>query len=208
MNLATINTLIFDLGGVILDLSVETTLHSFAKLAQLDNNEVIRRFRSAPGFDVYEKGLMTDNEFRDFVRATYNVTASDAEIDRCWNAMLLGIPVEKLELLLRLKKKYKVYLLSNTNEIHLEYINSKLLKPVTGESNLDVYFHKAYYSQRMLKRKPEPEIFQQLMEENNLSPAQTLFLDDNSSNIESASKLGIQTVLITTRNQILEIFHE
>jgi glucose-1-phosphatase len=203
-----LKTLIFDLGGVILDLSVDSTLTAFAALSGIDKAEVVNRFRSSPGFDIYEKGLMSDAEFRDFVRKTYNVKSSDAEIDSCWNAMLLGIPKEKLELLLRLKQKYTVLLLSNTNEIHLKYINSKILLPLTGKDNLDFYFHKTYYSQRMLKRKPEPEIFQQVLVENNLKPSETLFLDDNAQNIESAANLMIQTVLITTRNQILEIFND
>ena len=206
VNLATVNTLIFDLGGVILDLSVETALGAFARLSGLGNHEVVRRFKESPGFDIYEKGLMTDSEFRDFIRETYEVKVSDEDIDRCWNAMLLSIPVEKLELLKILRNKYQVFLLSNTNEIHLHYINNNILKPLTGDDNLDVYFHKAYYSQRMLKRKPEPEIFQQVLDENKLVASETLFLDDNTLNIESARKLGIQTVLITTRNQILEIF--
>jgi FMN phosphatase YigB (HAD superfamily) len=203
-----IKTLIFDFGGVILDLSVETTLEQFSKLSGLGKSEVIRRFRSSHGFDNYEKGMMSDSEFRDFVRDTFGVNAADAEIDRCWNAMLIDIPLEKLELLLGLKKKYRVFLLSNTNEIHLRYINAEILTPLTGKGDLDMYFHKAYYSQRMLKRKPEPEIFQQVLDENNLVPAETLFLDDNALNIESASKLGIRTVLISTRNQIIEMFHE
>jgi glucose-1-phosphatase len=203
-----VKNLIFDLGGVILDLSVESTIDEFSRIAGIEKTEAVRIFRNSAGFDVYEKGMMTDQQFREFVREAYNVKVSDEEIDRCWNAMLLGIPMNKLDLLLRLKEKYSVFLLSNTNNIHLHYINDIILKRLPGEKDLDRYFHKAYYSQRMLKRKPEPAIFQQVLDENNLRPGETLFLDDNALNVESAARLGIQTILITSTNQILEIFND
>jgi glucose-1-phosphatase len=203
-----VKNLIFDLGGVILDLSVESTVDAFSRVSGIEKEEAVRIFRTSPGFDVYEKGMMTDVEFRDFVRQVYRVEVGDSEIDRCWNAMLLGIAMNKLELLLRLKKTYRVLLLSNTNNIHLRYINHVILKNLNGETDLDKYFHKAYYSQRMLKRKPEAEIFQQVLDENNLAPGETLFMDDNALNVESAAKLGIQTIFITSTNQILEIFND
>ncbi len=96
---------------------------------------------------------------RDFVRRLYAIEASDEELDRCWNAMLLGIPVQKLDLLLQLKEKYSVYLLSNTNTIHLDYIEQKILpatgSPHAGSPGLAPYFHRDYYSHRMGKRKPD-----------------------------------------------------
>ena len=193
-----INTIIFDLGGVILDLSVNHTLLAFSELSGLDPKKVKDIFISSPEFNDYEKGAMDDHHFRSFIRKTYVPNATDEQIDHCWNAMLRGLPTEKLELLTQLKKHFNVYLLSNTNGIHLHYINEQLLKTVTGETNLDVYFHKAYYSHRMGKRKPDADIFQQVLNENNLIASQTLFLDDNPDNIKGADALGIQTVYVTT----------
>ncbi len=126
-----IKNLVFDLGGVILDLSVPDTLHSFARVSGIDLPQVKKLFVESEGFLQYEKGEIGDDEFRDFVRRLYAIEASDEELDRCWNAMLLGIPVQKLDLLLQLKEKYSVYLLSNTNTIHLDYIEQKIL-PATG----------------------------------------------------------------------------
>jgi putative hydrolase of the HAD superfamily len=162
---------------------------------------------TSPGFLEYEKGLIDDNAFREFVRRTFSLQADDDAIDACWNAMLRGIPPLKLELLLRLQQEFRVFLLSNTNAIHLEHINTKML-PGDGAANaLDRYFHKAYYSHRMKKRKPDAEIFEQVLEENNLLPEETLFLDDYAVNIEGANALGIKTIHVTSPQLILDYFH-
>lgn len=203
----SVKNLIFDLGGVILDLSVDSTLQSFVQLSGIDKKMVQEIFVSSPGFDRYEKGGMDDTAFRNFIREIYKVTAPDADIDRCWNAMLRGIPLPKLQLLKRLMDNYNVFLLSNTNNIHLTYINNTMMPGITGENSLELYFHKAYYSHRMGKRKPDPDIFQQVLDENKLLPQHTLFLDDNALNIEGANALGIKTVHIKTPDLVLEYFH-
>jgi FMN phosphatase YigB (HAD superfamily) len=203
----TIKNLIFDLGGVILDLSVDHTLQEFANLSGIEKSKVKEIFHGSPGFELYEKGGMNDSQFRDFVRNTYQINEGDDAIDQCWNAMLRGIPVVKLELLKRLKRTHRVYLLSNTNGIHLHYINNVLMAEDTNSNNLDDYFHKAYYSHRMLMRKPDAEIFEKVLHDNNLGATETLFLDDNASNINAASALGIQTCFVTHPDLILEYFH-
>lgn len=207
MLVSSVKNLIFDLGGVILDLSVDHTLQSFTNLSGIPKEKVQEMYVEAPGFLEYEKGMMDDDTFRDFVRQTFSIKADDAAIDECWNAMLRGIPPLKLDLLLRLQREFRVFLLSNTNGIHLDHINSVML-PQNGEQNsLDRYFHKAYYSHRMKKRKPDAEIFEQVLEENHLVPEQTLFLDDYAVNIEGAKALGIKTIHVTAPNLILEYFH-
>ena len=207
MLVPSVKNLIFDLGGVILDLSVDHTLQSFAKLSDLPKERVQDLYVKAPGFLEYEKGLIDDATFRDFVRQTFAIQAADAAIDECWNAMLRGIPALKLDLLLRLQNEFRVFLLSNTNAIHLEYINGQMLPKDSGDNSLDRYYHKAYYSHRMKKRKPDAEIFEQVLEENNLLPEETLFLDDYAVNIEGAKALGIKTIHVTSPHLILDYFH-
>jgi FMN phosphatase YigB (HAD superfamily) len=203
----SIKNLIFDLGGVILDLSVDHTLQSFSAISGLEKAVVQRLFVSSPGFEAYEKGLISDEEFRDFVRQTYSVKVPDADIDASWNAMLLGIPMVKLQLLQRLMNEYRVYLLSNTNTIHLKYINEMMLPGITGVTSLDPYFHRTYYSHIMKKRKPDAEIFVQVLEENDLRPEETLFLDDNAHNVEGAKALGIRTLHVVTPDLIMGYFN-
>jgi putative hydrolase of the HAD superfamily len=203
----SVKNLIFDLGGVILDLSVDHTLTSFANLSGMAKEKVHDLYYSTAGFLDYEKGAMDDATFRNFIRETYCISCSDEEIDRSWNAMLRGIPAAKLELLQRLMKTHQVFLLSNTNSIHIQYINDVMLANGKEKRMLDYYFHKAYYSHRMGKRKPDADIFEQVLEENNLLPSQTLFLDDYAINIEGAKSVGIQTVHVTSANLILKYFH-
>jgi len=205
----SIKNLIFDLGGVILDLSVDQTMEQFSALSGLDKQKVKDLYASTPGFEDYEKGLMDDKDFRDFVRNVFAVQSSDEEIDTCWTAMLLGLPIGKLNLLQSLKKNFSVYLLSNTNNIHLNYINQIMLPGITDAGNsLDSYFHRAYYSHVMKKRKPNADIFEQVLNENSLLAHETLFLDDNLPNIEGAKQLGIQTVHVITPDLILNYFNE
>ena len=202
----SIKNLIFDLGGVILDLSVDTSLRSFANLSGIDENTVKNLYTSTPEFEVYEKGGISDEDFRKFVKTLYKIDASDENLDACWNAMLLGFPLKKLELLETLKQKYNVYLLSNTNSIHLQYINHILLPRVNHHTSLDYFFHGAYYSHRMKKRKPDAEIFEQVLSEGKFLPSETLFLDDNQSNVEGAGKLGIKTVHVVNPDMVFDYF--
>ncbi len=203
----SVKNLIFDLGGVILDLSVDDTLQAFSNVSGLSKGVVKDRFIASKGFEEYEKGLLTDAEFRDFVREVYAVNVSDREIDQCWNAMLLGIPLGKLELLNTLRDTYQVYLLSNTNNIHLNFIQTTIMPALGGGKVLDDYFHRAYYSHLMKKRKPDADIFEQVLEENGLKADESLFLDDNEANIAGAKALGIKTLHIPTPDLILTYFH-
>ena len=104
---SSIKNLIFDLGGVILDLSVQSTLQQFAQVSGVEIRKVQQLFLDSTGFVMYEKGLITDDEFRDFVRNLYSISATDEALDRCWNAMLVSIPPQKLSLLLKLKELRK-----------------------------------------------------------------------------------------------------
>lgn len=207
MLVPSIKNLIFDLGGVILDLSVDHTLKAFALHAGIEKEKAHHIFTTAAGFEEYEKGAISDEAFRDFVREAYNITSDNQTIDKCWNAMLRGIPQVKLDLLIRLQSEFQVFLLSNTNGIHLDHINQVMLPQINGSTSLDSYFNKAYYSHRMLKRKPDAEIFEQVIDENHLVPEQTLFLDDNAVNIEGAKFVGLRTIHVTSPNLILDYFH-
>jgi len=203
----SIKNLIFDLGGVILDLSVDKTMQQFAALSGLKKEKVNEIYTSIPGFEEYERGLMNDADFRNFVRDVFSVNSTDEQIDVCWNAMLLGFSLSKLALIERLKKDFSVYLLSNTNNIHLNYINQIMLPGIIDNGNsLDSYFHRAYYSHIMKKRKPNADIFEQVLMENSLKADETLFLDDNLPNIEGAKQLGIRTVHVNTPDLILNYF--
>ena len=204
-----IKNLIFDLGGVIIDLSIDDTLQSFSRLSGKDISAIRQLYQTAPEFLTYEIGGMTDAEFRKFINQHCATPGSDEAIDQTWNGMLRGLPKIKLDLILSLKDRYNVLLLSNTNAIHLKYINEVMLSAIPGSLPLlDDYFHRAYYSHVMNKRKPHTDIFEEVLAESKLNPAETLFLDDNHDNIVGAGKVGIHTALVDTPDYILNYFHE
>lgn len=202
-----IKNIIFDLGGVIINLSTQTTVKQFARLANLTEEDVNQRMMQSQEFHDYEKGLISDSRFREIVRAMLKVNASDAEIDRCWNAMLLDIPIQRIQLLERLRNQYRIFLLSNTNEIHLNCFNA-IVRELTGKPSLDHFFEKAYYSHRMKMRKPDQEIYKFVLDENELLPGHTIFLDDNLFNLKGAERCGIKTFHVQHPDLMFNLFHD
>ena len=200
-----IKNIIFDLGGVIINLAVEKTHQAFATLSGLPLEEIKSRVHHGAYFHEYEKGLITDAEFRNHLRESLNLKVTDTELDAAWNAMLLDIPIERIQLLERLKKNYSIYLLSNTNNIHLQCF-SKIVQQLTGKERIDHYFHNSYYSHLLKLSKPDVAIYEHVLAQSNLQPAETIFLDDNKDNLIGANKAGIQTFHVQHPVQIFSLF--
>lgn len=161
-----------------------------------------------PVFTAFERGDITPQYFRDRIRQIVNKPdITDEQIDKAWNSLLIGIPQGNHDLLLSLKGKYRTFLLSNINAIHYDHIMN-YLKTDFGFDGNDHLFEKVYYSHLMGKRKPEAEIFQQVLDENKLDPAETLFIDDSPQHLATAQKLGIQTYLMTAPDSIRKLFKE
>jgi putative hydrolase of the HAD superfamily len=200
---AGIQTVIFDLGGVIIDLSIDKTINAFSGLTGFSPSNIQQAYASTPFFKAYERGEVDDSQFRDSIRKHFSTQASDAEIDHCWNAMLVDLPVSTLTMLENLKKHFRVFVLSNTNTIHINYVNEIMLQGKV----LDSWVHKAYYSHQLGMRKPELEIYQYVLDQNQLIPEQTIFLDDNLDNLKAANSLYIQTRQITHLQQVRDLFN-
>lgn len=200
-----VKNLIFDLGGVIMDLDFSKTHRAFSHLSGVPAEEFKGKIHTHDFFNRYEKGLMTDPDFRNELRTFLNCDATDDNIDRAWNAMLVGIAKERLDMLNQLKSKYHTFLLSNTNNIHLVTVN-EIVAGVSGKTSLDCFFHKAYYSHLMKMRKPDKEIFLTVLEENGLVASETLFMDDVFENVQGAKSVGIQTIQISSTQQMLSLF--
>lgn len=205
MTTTGIKNIIFDLGGVIINLSVEKTHQAFATLSGLPLQEIKDRVHQAAYFQEYEKGLVSDSEFRNHLRKSLNLNVDDTQLDNAWNAMLLDIPIERIRLLERLKGPFNLYLLSNTNNIHLQSFNEQVFQ-LTGFPSLNQYFNNAYYSHLIKMKKPDVEIYEYVLHDNNLLPQETIFLDDNSDNLAGASKAGIRTFHVQQPDQIFSLF--
>ncbi len=201
----SVKNIIFDLGGVILNIDYSRCEKAFSKYGVHDFKNIYSQKDQLDLFDDFENGKISAKEFRERLKKLIPEKISDTQFDDSWNAMLLDLPKERINLLTHLKKKYRTFLLSNTNEIHIHWINN-YLKKTFGLKNLDSLFEKVYFSYELGMRKPDADIFQLVQKENNLKENETLFIDDSIQHIESAKKLGIKTLLLEKGKTILDYF--
>ena len=185
-----IKNIIFDLGGVILNIDFKKTNEAFHSLGLENFSQHINQFHITDLFLQYETGQIDDIEFIEGIAKLCNKPMSEDEIIDAWNALLLDFPKERIDLLKNIKSKYRTFLLSNTNSIHLKEFQQRL----HNEQGvyLEDLFEKAYYSHVVKLRKPHADIFNLVLQENDLVPAETLFIDDTESNFPEAQQLGIQ----------------
>lgn len=191
--MSRIQTVIFDYGAVIFDIDFKRTLQAFKDLGIAEADTIFGHLSQHHVFDEFDRGNISPEEFRNELRKWITEPVSDAQIDAAWNKMLIGIPEGKLALLERVKSSYATLLLSNNNKIHYNWIQA-YLKEAYQLPSIDAYFNKTYYSQFMRMRKPDAIIFERVLQEQNLDPATTLFIDDSPQHIRSAASLGIQTL--------------
>jgi FMN phosphatase YigB (HAD superfamily) len=187
-----IKNIIFDLGVVLLNIDFKLTINEFEKLGISNVNEIFTGYEQREFFDAFEKGLISPSEFRNEIRKHSQKLLTDDMIDHAWNAMILDFPAERINMLITIRNKYRIFLLSNTNAIHFPVYNELLTKEF-HIANLSDLFEKAYYSYRLGLRKPDKEIFELVVRENKLIPAETLFIDDSPQHIATAATLGIIT---------------
>lgn len=202
-----IKAIIFDLGGVILDIDYTKTLEEFKKLGIDVEKEQLVLAANNEMLNLFDCGLISPEKFREHIHNYANKPLHDYQVDNAWNALLLDWNIDRLKLLDNLRKDYSVYLLSNTSIIHSNFYNERLRKLTQGR-DLRAYFDKVYYSYELGIRKPDPAIFMRVIDENNLDPQQTLFIDDTAEHVESAKKLGLNSYLIKPKQgeTILELF--
>lgn len=202
--------IIFDLGGVIINLDGSKTLETFWRLGdnKFSRDEIKDFFYSSDFFLSYETGQINDEEFRNGIRTFLQKNIDDEDIDNAWNAMLLDIPKERIDLIQRIARKYDIFLLSNTNAIHIRGVEQALAQS-TNFSTLPPLFQKIYYSHEVKMRKPNIEIYDFVLENANLKAEETVFIDDNAQNIEGAKKTGIHAILLDVKkNTVLDLFQD
>ncbi|MBS0000774.1 MAG: HAD family phosphatase [Cyclobacteriaceae bacterium] len=198
MDTDKIQNIIFDLGGVIVNIEPKLTAEAFADLSGTDPVDIMELHQSANFFTAYEKGLITDAVFRREVCNFLKRDIPDQTIDVAWGALLQEIPPQKIDMITAAHKNYRTFLLSNTNNIHrIKFCRT--FQDLTGR-RLEEYFEKVYYSFEMGKRKPDEGIFLQVLQDNDLDPGETLLVDDSLPNIQTAISLGMKTLHVE-RNQ-------
>ncbi len=198
--------IIFDLGGVILNIDYSLTEKAFSKLGISDFKTLFSQAQQTKLFDNYEKGFLSSDDFRTELKKSLLKNTTDDEIDTAWNAILLDLPNERIELLKKTNLTHRTFLLSNTNDIHIEKFNS-YLENEFDLPDLSSLFEKMYLSYEIGMRKPDAEIFEFVLKENTLKPNETLFIDDSIQHIEAAKKLGIGTYWLDVKKEsIVDLF--
>ncbi|MEP6794588.1 MAG: HAD family phosphatase [Saprospiraceae bacterium] len=195
-----IRNLLFDLGNVIIDLDLEKTTTELKKCFSSDaDKNIIDRI-----FIEYECGRVSTDIFINTLLSQSNRSVQALDIIEAWNAMLLGIPVYRLEMLKILKDNFNVYLLSNTNELHLEWVHRYLSRAHHIDDFENRFFEHAYYSHLIGDRKPSPSIYKHIIDDACITPDLTLYMDDVKENIDVAEKLGFKTYLVNSDVDIAE----
>jgi len=194
MSEKSIRNIIFDLGGVILNIDPQLTVDAFRKLGWQGFYEENNQLNGKELFYSLESGNSSQETFRDNVRKNIGSQKSDKEIDAAWTAMILDIPADRIRYLEELKKSYRIFLLSNTNEIHRIKFHREF-ETDFGYSLYDL-FERNFYSHEMGMRKPNPQIYIQALTEAGLVPKETLFIDDMIENTEAAKTLGMKVLHI------------
>lgn len=206
LNWQQIDSVIFDLGGVLIDLDYGKTITAMGQLAGFDVSQVYTQQRQSTLFTQFETGEIGAAEFRTGLRSHLNFTATDAAIDAAWNALILSLPQVRIGLIQKLREHRPVYLLSNNNELHLARCY-ELFEETFGTAlgPLDDQFDQAYYSHLMGDRKPNASIYQRVIDEQGLTPARTLFVEDTAHNVAGAEAVGLQTLHITNGLRVEDI---
>lgn len=196
-----VKNIIFDLGCVLVGLDKQRCVRAFEQIGAGSVASYVRDHRTADLFFDIETGQMTTEEFCDEVRSMSRCKAEDKDIVWAWNQLLVGIPDEKKQRLIDLKKECRLFLLSNTNDMHWQ----KCVKDFFPYHNLGVndYFEDVYLSYKLQLAKPDRKIFEAVLRRSQLQAAETLFIDDVKENCESAAQLGIQVMHEITGNDWL-----
>ncbi len=190
----TIKNIIFDLGGVILDINYQATIDAFVKMGIKDFSNLYSQKEQKQIFDDFEIGKITSNQFISSIQSLSQNSISKDKIITAWNAMLLEINTEKLDYLLSLKERFRIFLLSNTNEIHISKFEAGLVKKNELKKFYNC-FEKVHYSSRLSLRKPNLDCFKKVLNINKLNASETIFIDDSKQHIEGALKCGIKGYL-------------
>lgn len=202
--MSEIKNIIFDLGGVIINLDIPKTIEGFNRLCPTPFENIYTQLQQNSLFDLFDKGEISEDDFFTQLKFEIKSEADSASLKTAWDAMLLDFPATRLQQLLELKNRYRLFLLSNTNETHIKSFEAQLHQS-HGYSNLEPFFEKVYYSCRIGKRKPDQEIFEFVLTENDLSPSETLFIDDSPQHVEGAAKTGIKSFLLEKNREFIDL---
>lgn len=186
-----IKTLIFDFGGVIINLDLPQCIQNFKNLGVPNVEKYLSNFGQSGFFLQWEKGEIGIPEFRNEIRKIAEVPLTDEQIDWAWCSFLTDIPAHRIELLKKLRKQFRLLLLSNSNPLHIEVSAAGEFKKYGAE--IYDFFDRCYFSYKIGLTKPDEQIFLYVMKDTGVEPEECLFIDDGKKNIENAKEMGFKT---------------
>ncbi|MBA4408679.1 MAG: HAD family phosphatase [Odoribacter sp.] len=201
-----IKNIIFDLGGVLLNIDPQKTIDAFSRLGM---EQLVGDKGLSYDHDIFyqmELGKITSEEFRNGVRKLFSGEVTDDQIDAAWTAMLLDFPVVRVELVKKLRKDFRIYLFSNTNAIHVEKYHSIFRNQHGFE--VSSLFEKDFYSNEIGYRKPSPESYQEIIRLSGINPEESLFIDDSLPNVEAAITSGLKGIWLEPGQKVEELFQK
>ena len=199
-----VKNILFDLGGVLFHIDYQRTIDAFKKLGITDFEKHFTQHQQNDLFDAFELGKIKPEVFVKTLHESLPF-CSDQEIIDAWNAMLIGLPNEYLKFLEILGEKYRLFLLSNANEIHIQFVND-FLKNRYNIPSINQFFEKAYYSQEIGMRKPHKSTFEWVLNDANILAKETLFIEDTAHHIEGAKQAGLKTHHLESNSAIISLF--
>ena len=190
-NRKPIHALLFDLGGVLLDVSYSQAISAFAHLGMAQPEALYTQHRQSALFDALETGRISEEDFYTGLRNLTRLSVKNEQLRQAWNSMLGQMPETKVQLLSRLSQRYPLVLFSNTNAIHKQAFEAILVKQGVWDRFEACFAHK-FYSHELGMRKPHPEAFLEVARRAKLAPGKTLFIDDTAGHLEGAIAAGFQ----------------
>ena len=202
---SSIKNIVFDLGAVIIPIDFEKTFQAFSTLSKISVEEIKRRHQTSSIFQEFEKGIIGNYAFIQELRTLLEVnnTTSDQQLIDAWNALLLPIPKERIDRIKVLASSFRLFLLSNTNPIHIKDVN-RILIECTEVPALENLFETTWYSYDLGLIKPDISIYETILRLKELKANETVFLDDNADNIKGALSTGIYALHVTEQQHLLE----
>lgn len=205
MNIEKIKNIIFDFGGVVIDIDFQLSIDSYNRLGAKEFEKVYCQAKQTGIFDDLDKGICSPEEFTERVKQYLPQNVTKQQITDAWNDIIIGFPGKRISFLKKLKDHYFTIMLSNTNKIHYD-VYIKDLRENFDCKNLNDLFCKAYLSFEIGMRKPDKEIFELVFNENNIKKDESLFIDDFKLNIEAAAALGIPSLWLKKGVDICDLF--
>ena len=202
--MTNIRNIIFDLGGVILDIDIPKAKDAFRELGITEIDKLFGLGHASSIFKQQEVGKISDDDFIAELNKMSSETLDKEKVFRAWNSLLIAFPEERIRLLRKLKKDYRLFLFSNTNSIHVKAFE-KMFQDQFNES-FSALFDKIYYSHVIGLRKPDAESFQFILKDSNLKAEETLFIDDAFNNIEGARAVGLKTLHVEKGSDLVDVW--